>query len=165
MSTPKTGVTTTITRRYVYDRRDLVATLARVEALIGKWEDPGLVCDCGHDLGQHNSGGCYARLSYKPTIVVCSCTETDDRYEDDFAIRDLRAALAPQNHPRNAAHAPEAPGHPGRGERGSGGHTAGECIFAACPAPDGETCGDCHRCDPQLRGSALRAHASKRGES
>lgn len=93
-----------------------LATLARVEALIGKWEDPGLVCDCGHDLGQHNSGGCYARLSYKPTIVVCSCTETDDRYEDDFAIRDLRAALAPQGHPRSAVDGPEAPGQPGRGE-------------------------------------------------
>lgn len=71
----------------------LRATVARVEALAGKWESPGLVCDCGHDLGQHNSNGCYARITYKPTVVVCACTETDGRYEDDFAIRDLRDAL------------------------------------------------------------------------
>ena len=34
----------------------------------------------------------------------------------EYAVREIRAALAPQNHPRSAEHAPEAPGQPGRGE-------------------------------------------------
>lgn len=43
----------------------------------------------------------------------------------------LRAALAPQNHPRSAASAPEAPGQAGRDERGPGGDS-GPC---AAPSP------------------------------
>lgn len=39
------------------------------------------------------------------------------------SVDDLRAALAPQDVPSAAAHAPEAPGQPGRDERGSDGRT------------------------------------------
>lgn len=69
-------------------------TLAdRVQALLDHWERDGLVCGCGHELGEHNGYGCYAVLSYTPTLVECTCKEGDDRNDVDFAIRDLRAAL------------------------------------------------------------------------
>ena len=38
-------------------------------------------CTCGHDAsGEHNSGGCYGRISYDP-LVVCDCTQTDAAFE------------------------------------------------------------------------------------
>lgn len=81
------------------ERADALQTLTRVEALIGRWESPGLVCECGHVLDQHNSNGCYERITYKPEVLVCDCPLTDDRCEDDFAIRDLRTALHPEETP------------------------------------------------------------------
>ena len=74
------------------ERDALRATVARVEALAERWHEVGLVCECGHGLDQHNGLGCYARHSYAP-LVTCECSETDDRHEEEFAVRDLRDAL------------------------------------------------------------------------
>ena len=74
------------------ERDALAARLAKVEALAERWHEVGLVCECGHGLDQHNGLGCYARLSYAP-LVTCECLETDDRHEEEFAVRDLRDAL------------------------------------------------------------------------
>ncbi len=49
-------------------------------------------CECGHDLGQHNGLGCYARLSYNP-LVTCMCPSTDDRTHEEVARANLLRVL------------------------------------------------------------------------
>ena len=81
-----------IARDVMAERDAMAARLAKVEALAERWREVGLVCECGHGLDQHNGLGCYARHSYAP-LVTCECSETDDRHEEEFAVRDLRDAL------------------------------------------------------------------------
>ena len=68
------------------ERRGRVAALREVA------EDDTLAdCVCGHDLGgEHNSLGCYARISYEP-FVVCECALTDDRTYAALVSANLRA--------------------------------------------------------------------------
>ena len=75
------------------NRIEAEAKVARVEAVMAHWEQYGLNCECGHDLGLHNGMGCYARLAYQPVLVTCPCELGDDRHESDFAVRDLHRAL------------------------------------------------------------------------
>jgi hypothetical protein len=84
------------TRRkaYVEERDAHKALRAGIEALASRFEREGITCECGHYVGSdHNSLGCYARLSYKPTLVTCPCTLTDDQDESEIVAKAIRALL------------------------------------------------------------------------
>ena len=68
--------------------------LIEIQALIDKYEQRGITCDCGHTLGEHNGLGCYGVVEYSPKRVTCACPLTDDRHDGELAAADLRAILA-----------------------------------------------------------------------
>lgn len=72
---------------------DLRATVARVREGLDRMESGGINCACGHNIGgEHNSLGCYARISHEP-LVTCSCTRDCDQSEADIAVGMIRSVL------------------------------------------------------------------------
>lgn len=63
--------------------------VARAAAVIHEHEG---ICSCGHDSSvEHNSNGCYARISYEP-LTTCDCTL--DHGEGTSAVVVARALAA-----------------------------------------------------------------------
>lgn len=65
-----------------------------IRQLAERLESEGITCECGHDIGgEHNSLGCYARLSYQPVLVTCPCRRDCDQSEADIVAGHIRAVL------------------------------------------------------------------------